>query len=351
MIRGILSFCIGATVLAACSSNTPEIHTVCIRDRIGNYQIKWETNPPIEGMVKIYVSDNPDKFGKKEPVIHTNINQGIATYITTDNISRKYFRLTFNDKHSQVVGAKSVAMDSVQNFRDMGGYFNKRHKMIRWGKVYRSGDISHLSTIDSLRLNKLNIKTIIDLRSPYEIASDPIRLTGPNIVKIPLTAGNLADIEPFLREGKIRKGDAIVLMQDLYLRFISENSEAFSQALHLFLNKENYPILFSCTLGKDGTGYLAALLLAALSVSEDTILQDYLFSNDYIMINRYAPLARTLTPDAQEAITVLLSANKTFLSPVLQKIRRDYGTINHFLETAVGFSEKDRDKLKDILLY
>ncbi len=351
MFQRIISFCCCVFVLVGCSTNAPDIHTLCLRDRIGNYLIKWETNPPIEGTVKIYVSDNPERFSKKDPAVYANISQGIATYVTNDNMTRQYFRLTFNDKYSQVVGARAVMMDSVQNLRDMGGYFNSRNKMVRWGKVYRSGDISRLSIIDFMRLKKLDLKTVIDLRSLEEMSASPLALPDVKVISIPLTGGNLTDIEPFLREGRVRKGDAVVYMQDLYIKFITENSEAFTKALEVFLDKDNYPILFNCSLGKDGTGLLAAMLLTSLSVSDETIMSDYLSSNDYIILQRYAPLARHLSQDSQEAITVLLTANESFVDPLLKRIKNEYGSMENFLSTELGMTDKDRDKLKDILLY
>lgn len=351
MLRNILSLIAGTVALAGCTSHAPDIHTLCLRDGIGNYVIKWETNPPVEGTVNIYVSEDPEKFRESSPALQANINQGVTTYITTDNITRKYFKLVFNGKYSQVAGARTVPLDSVQNLRDMGGYFNNRNKMIRWGKVYRSGDISNLSYIDSLRLDKLGLKTVIDLRSTEEMARSPLALPGVNIIKMPLSAGSLTQLQPYLQSGRIRKGDAIVYMQDLYLKFITENEESFAKALDVFLDEDNYPLLFNCTLGKDGVGFLAALLLSALSVPEETIMQDYLTSNDYIKTARYTHFARDLSLDAQESITVLLSANESFINPLLLRIGKDHGSMNNYLETALNISDKDQDKLKDILLY
>ncbi|MDF9830585.1 tyrosine-protein phosphatase [Parabacteroides sp. PF5-6] len=351
MFRNILSFIISTVTLTGCSLHAPDIYTLCMRDGIGNYIIKWETNPPVDGTVNIYVSDNPEKFNKTAPVLQAPIHQGATTFITTDNVTRKYFKLVFNEKYSQVVGARSVPLDSVPNLRDLGGYFNNRHKMIRWGRVYRSGDISNLSILDSLRLNKLGLKTVIDLRSKKEMTESPLVLPDINIIKAPLTIGDLTDLQPYLQAGRIRKGDAVVYMQDTYLKFMTENNAAFAEALRLFLDKDNYPILFNCSLGKDASGFLSALLLAALSVPEETIMQDYLASNDYMIVNRYASFARDLSQDSQEAITAILSANESYINPLLLRIRKDHGGMNNYLETVLEFTDKDQDKLKDILLY
>ena len=140
MLGKILSLFASVILLVGCSSNAPDIRAICLRDDIGNYVIKWETDPVMEGIVKMTVSDNPDLFTNESPIIYANIKDGVATYITNDNISRKYFRLSFNDKYPRIIGARSAVMDSVQNFRDLGGYTSTNGKTVKWGKVFRSGD-------------------------------------------------------------------------------------------------------------------------------------------------------------------------------------------------------------------
>ena len=94
MLGKILSLFASVILLVGCSSNAPDIRAICLRDDIGNYVIKWETDPVMEGIVKMTVSDNPDLFTNESPIIYANIKDGVATYITNDNISRKYFRLS-----------------------------------------------------------------------------------------------------------------------------------------------------------------------------------------------------------------------------------------------------------------
>lgn len=351
MLGKILSLFTSVTLLLGCTSVPPEIRALCLRDNIGNYVIKWETDPQIEGIVKMYVSDNPDHFNTTTPAVYANINEGVSTYITNDNITRKYFELAFNNRYVKIVGARSVVMDSVQNLRDMGGYFANGKHTTRWGKFFRSGQLSALSEWDSIRLQNLGIRTIIDLRTDSEALSSPTRYPQADLIRIPVSTGPMTDIPDRIREGRMRKGDAILYMQDQYLQFVTDNTEQFAQALDVFLHKENYPILFNCSLGKDRAGFLAAMLLAALGVPEETILKDYRASNDYIDLSHLAYLARDLSTDAQESITVLLSANESWMDLTLQKIRKDYGSLDKYLTQGLKLDEKKRQTLKDILLY
>ena len=69
------------------------------------------------------VSDNPDLFTNESPIIYANIKDGVATYITNDNISRKYFRLSFNDKYARIIVALSANRERI--FPNIVFYYNK----------------------------------------------------------------------------------------------------------------------------------------------------------------------------------------------------------------------------------
>lgn len=351
MLIKILSLFTTITALVGCTTNAPDIRTMCLRDDIGNYIIKWETYPQMQGTVKMYVSDNPDTFNLASPAVYANIHDGVATYITNDNISRKYFQLSFNDKYFQTVGGRSVIMDSVQNLRDLGGYLGENEQVTRWGRIFRSGQLSALSEWDTIRLDNLKIKTIVDLRTDEEMTMAPIRYTKAQVIRIPVAVGDFTGIPERIVKGEMRKGDGILFMQDLYLQYITENSAPFAKALEPFLKPENYPILFNCTLGKDRAGFLAAMLLAALDVPEETIIKDYALSEQYINLEHLAYLAQGLNTDAQETITVLLSSNEAYMDLVFHKIKRDYGSVHKYLAKEMHLTEKKQEKLKDMMLY
>lgn len=350
--RFIFLFTSVALLTGCGSGSAPEIEVVCLRDDIGNYIIKWETEPYMDGTMKLYVSDHPEAFDMSSPCSYAGINEERMTYITHDNISRKYFLLSFNDKYYRTVSSRSVPMDSVQNLRDIGGYFDERgSRTTQWGKIFRSGELRALSRNDSIRLKNLKIKTVIDLRGEDEVALAPEKCNGANIISIPIPVRGKDEITRRLEEERMRKGDGLLYMQDIYLRYVTENSEQFGKALKVFLDKANYPILVSCSLGKDRTGFLTAMLLSALDIPEETILSDYMASNEYIDVRHLASMAQELNTDAQETITVLLSANETWLELAFRKIRKEYGSVDRYLSKGLHLSEKERDTLKDIILY
>jgi protein-tyrosine phosphatase len=350
------SFYIIVAVLTACSADVPpHIYTACERDAVGNYLIKWETVYPMRGKVDIYVSDDPDRFDlSSRPALSASISDCLVTYVTPDNITRQYFRLVFRDKYVYTVGERPLKMDNVPNLRDIGGYFTAdRNRSTRWGQVYRCGNLSRLSLHDSLRLDNLRLRTIIDMRSTAEMTQAPFTFGDIRIVRIPLTINTVNTVSAQLRTGRLHRGDATVHMQDTYLRLISENLPAFSTALREFLLRDNYPILVTCSFGKDACGFLSSLLLAAVGVPENTILYDYLETGltfDHIVPYLDCP-PDVLSSKAIDAAIVLLSADEAFFNPVHARIRRDYGSFDQFLSTCLGLSLSDRTHLKNIILH
>jgi len=351
MLDRLVFLFVFSLIFSGCTSKTPDIRVVCQRDDIGNYVIKWETFPQMTGTMKLYVSDDLDYIQKDNPVITTDIREGRVTYITNDNITRKYFRLSFNDKYIKEASSRSVRMEEVQNLRDLGGYQTKDGKTTRWGKLYRSGKLTELSEWDALRLNNLRIKTIVDLRSETEVEISPIQYSNAKIIHIPTTVGNFSAILEKIREKRLRKGDGLIFMQDLYLQFVEQQSAQFGEALRVLLEKENYPILFNSSLGKDRGGFLVALLLLALDIPESTVMQDYMASNDFLDLKRFEDMVKGLDTEAQETITLLLTANEMYMDIALNKIRKEYGTYQKYLSKELNLTEKEQTELKEIMLY
>ena len=350
VMRYIISIMGFLLTFMSCSSDKCDVRALCVRDEIGNYIIKWETNPQIKGTVKVYVSDTPDKFDMSQPVIYADIQNGVARYVTQDNLKRKYFRITFNDVCPQDIAARYSFMDRIQNFRDLGGYPAQKGKQVRWGMIYRSGCISQYSDRDSIRLLLSGIKTIIDLRPQEEINERPIHFPNVKVISMPILDGNKEDFLERLMENKVRKRDGKIYLEDTYIRFVTECSESYAQVLQIFLDEANYPILLQGTLGKDRVGYLSALLLTMLGVPYDSVLKDYLASNQYIDPSFMSQTVSSLSSDAQETMTTLLLVDESFLDIAYKEIDKQFGSFKEYLEDELDLSAKKQEKLKDILL-
>lgn len=116
------------------------------------------------------------------------------------------------------------------------------------------------------------------------------------------------------------------------------------------------PLVFHCSAGKDRTGFVAAMLLAALGVSRETILDDYMLTAEYWNGPRSeASLKLALhsifgTEPPSAVIPPLVTVQQAYLNEAFASILERYKSIDHYLERAVGLTADRRQALRTILL-
>src|SRR3954449_11852498 len=64
---------------------------------------------------------------------------------------------------------RHVEFQNLHNFRDLGGYRGHAGRTVRWGRLYRSDSLGRLAGADVDRFRALGVRTVIDLRYPWEI--------------------------------------------------------------------------------------------------------------------------------------------------------------------------------------
>lgn len=105
------------------------------------------------------------------------------------------------------------------------------------------------------------------------------------------------------------------------------------------------PVVFHCTAGKDRTGYAAALLLGALGVAHDDIVQDYLLTN---RLFRRSPLVQARGP--AHVMDVLWSVQPAFLDAAFATIEQEFGGLPSYLEGPIGLGPRELAQLRASLL-
>jgi protein tyrosine/serine phosphatase len=66
---------------------------------------------------------------------------------------------------------REIPLVGQNNFRDLGGYRAADGRGVKWGQLYRSGELSELEDDDVERLTELGIRSVVDLRSQTEMDS------------------------------------------------------------------------------------------------------------------------------------------------------------------------------------
>ncbi len=116
------------------------------------------------------------------------------------------------------------------------------------------------------------------------------------------------------------------------------------------------PVLIHCAAGKDRTGLLAALTHRLLGVAEEDMVADYLLTNDHARFEKRAPLfaawvqdltGRTLT---QEAIFAGMGVEAEYLHIAFDAIEASYGSVEGYLELALGVDAVLKAEIEERLL-
>jgi protein-tyrosine phosphatase len=333
----------------SCVSQKMEVVCICEEGLHQQDTIKWEVFPEYEGAVEIFASSNPDLFNFTTPLLTANIADRVVLVPRLSD-GRKYFMLSFDKKEQICVTNRKINIPGVFNLRDIGGYQNENGESIKWGKIYRSGSLSDISERGKSRLEKLNIKTLIDLRTIEEKSFDKSKVKFENVISIPMTQPFDNEMKDRLMEGKCRRNDAKIYMQDIFSSYATDYQAQFAKLFSALSKSDSYPVLIECGTGNNRTGFVVALIMSALQIPEEEIIDDYLFSNSCIDLVEIAEFGQDLHPDQQEALTMLMSAQKNFLQYSFEKIRQDNNSVEDYFAKKLNFNCKKREKLRELLL-
>src|SRR5262249_15627853 len=121
-------------------------------------------------------------------------------------------------------------------------------------------------------------------------------------------------------------------------------------ALDIIAERDNHPLIFHCTAGKDRTGVLAAMVLAAIGIVDEDVIDDYTRSAPFMPEIR---ARMTRDPAAAPGVKFLpdfhWEASAESMAAFLSLLRREYGSADSYL-TANGASSSLIDRLKSALL-
>ncbi len=254
-------------------------------------------------------------------------------------------------------------LKTAPNFRDIGGLPARDGRTVRAGLVYRSDALDALDADDLARLASLSPKVCCDLRSDGERLQRPHRWpigAEPRVLNLSVATDIrvlMPELVLELRNNATAEG-AGALMRHLYRDLPTVCVPVLKRVFELLLDEdtEQLPLVVNCTAGKDRTGFVVAMLLHAVGVSEDAVLADYLRSND--ASNRaslqvkvahllHDLLGATAPPDMLAAI---IAARPDYLASSLARIVADHGSVEGYLRQAIGLDDAQRERLASRLL-
>jgi protein-tyrosine phosphatase len=224
-----------------------------------------------------------------------------------------------------------LPLAGASNFRDLGGYIGKDGRPVRWRRLFRSDHLAGLTAADREHLAALGLGRALDFRGTSERAAAPYELPGVEQHSLAIEPLVSQWIQDRIAAGLPVTGPvAAALMRDLYRTLVNDQGPRYAEFFEHVLAADA-PLVFHCTAGKDRTGFAAALLLLALGVPREVVLQDYLLSNEL-----YQQPQRPADDPLADALAVLWRVEASFLDEALRAIDGDHGGVERYLERRLG---------------
>lgn len=242
---------------------------------------------------------------------------------------------------------QNINIENSPNFRSLSGIINKEGKKIKNNSIYRSGNFSKLSESDKAEFNTLPINIIIDFRNDTEITKDPDYIPLDRkieIKKATIGAMNNGAMQKFmevLTSNDFKPTDIDSLMINANKGFVESirDYQPFFDAIQ----QDQSVVLFHCTAGKDRTGLASSLLLYILDVSKETIMKDFLKSNE--AISKLKPISYYGIP--AERMSLLMGVKESYLESAWKSIINKYGSIDVMLFKEFGITNDIKQKIKN----
>jgi protein-tyrosine phosphatase len=276
-----------------------------------------------------------------------------------NQMARPAFMILTGDDTLTVLNRR-LDFGKMVNFRDLGGLKTTEGRTVKWGKIFRSDNLSTLKTREFERFNDLNIKTVYDLRTDHEIKGKEDHLpTGVQYVHSPTVKdneGQIAQLRARVIKGEISEEQATYQTIGFYHDAAAVNMGSLTGIIQQIINSDE-PVLYHCSAGKDRTGIVSALILSILRVDRAMIMKEYLMSNYYRraktekMMGK-ARLARIIKPKLDlKAIRVFMTVDERFLNAFFEVIDNEYGGMDKFIRNQLGIDDDARKQIIEKLTY
>ncbi|MEV6400777.1 tyrosine-protein phosphatase [Streptomyces sp. NPDC051907] len=238
---------------------------------------------------------------------------------------------------------RHITFERLHNFRDVGGYRTRDGRTLRWGRLYRSDSLAKLHGDDWDRFQALGIRTVIDLRYPWEIdakgrvpASEGLEYVNLSIEHRPYDQAEISpDVDPWR------------FLADRFAEVALDGAKELRQALELIAS-DSGPLVFHCASGKDRTGLLAALVLSLVGVDEEDVVADFALTE--LATERLVADWHTANPDRTLKWPSYGRAPAEVMRLVLADLTTEYGSVHGYATGRLGVDDALISELRERIL-
>ncbi len=256
---------------------------------------------------------------------------------------------------------KRIKLKTLKNTRDLGGFVGADNRKIKPCRLIRSGQLGKASDEDIRVLtDKYKLKTIVDLRMDAEVKEVPDKKPdGVNYIRFPLLDNSYLGIardeyslQSWLKVFEDSSLSPEQLFGEMYVKILMSERVVpmISEFFDLLINQKDGSVLWHCSAGKDRVGVTTALVLSALGVDRETIIEDYLMTDRFswkllLKAHIFMPF-KIRDAKIRKCIYVLLGVKREYMENIFSIIDRDYGSTEKFLEGRFGIDSVKINELR-----
>jgi protein-tyrosine phosphatase len=254
--------------------------------------------------------------------------------------------------------SRHLELEGVHNFRDFGGYAGKGSRLLNRGRLWRSAGHQGATDADLEAIETLDLALVVDLRTPTERSRAPSR--RPARFRARVVAGEHEAEDTwiaFLKRSELTEASFRAYLIDYYAKapFAPRHLDIFSRYFSSLAEADG-AALVHCAAGKDRTGLIVALTHKMLGVSDDVIVEDYLLTNHPARMEARLKIVGDVIestagrrPD-EAAIRVAMGVEAIYLEAAFDAICERFGSVDGYLEDALGVDGRLREALEARLL-
>jgi protein-tyrosine phosphatase len=262
---------------------------------------------------------------------------------------------------NELPNERVIHLKGTSNTRDIGGYQTNDLRTLRWRQIIRSENLSRLTARDFQKLEEIGVKTVIDLRTDKEHNQSPTVWQGDNPPRFYHFPVGDAHNDWFNAQRRMMGRNRFTVKQALehlvegYRMIAEEGPPSYQKLMDVVLDQSNWPILIHCNAGKDRAGVATTLILEALGVDRETIMEEFLLTNE---IGRTEEKAILLSKESKKSSNgkrsgrgpsasawfPIVGVKAEMLEAFYASVDEQYGSMDAFL-TEIGVDQDARRAL------
>ncbi len=250
-------------------------------------------------------------------------------------------------------------MNKPANLRDLGGIPVRGGKTVKMRKLLRSGELCGMTEEEkSILQNDYCLAEVLDFRSAKEFVERPdASFPGVPNTNIDLMANAEELVVSFDNfEAHAGKTAARGFMLEAYDLVTGDDlaTQGIRQFFAKTLEDRDGALLFHCFAGKDRTGMTAAFLLRILGADMEDIFDDYLKTNEQRKAENAAMIELERAQGKSEGELAVLGeflvVRREYLQYAFDNIDKLYGGFDRYIGNAIGLTDADIGRLRELYL-